>query len=220
MPKIDIIDVNSKKKADIHIIAIDYGDPHVHVFMRSKKKRRGWKIKHVKAVKVSNITEEGFWVHTYLKNYYISRILFPWFLGATDNEIRDVELLTQHRHDEDGNHYDRNDEHWDILYWKSLNVDIGTLSISYPQLLSFEWKVKQLENPKLTEQFDAEIQKRGWQRYQLTIEGKDGAINFFAENDEEAAAIANWHIMHCKPRESGYSYRLWQQERLIQEDKV
>jgi hypothetical protein len=213
MPKFNSKDkpkTDSKKEFDIHFPAIDYGSPHVHVIQRSKKKLRGWRIKKIKAVKVSKITEDGFWVHTYLNDYYIPRILFPWFLNANDNAIRNIELLRQHRHD-------GHDEHGDLLYWKKLNVDIGTLSIEYPQLLSMEKRIRNLQEPERLEQFNAEIHKRGWQKYILSVEEENVNTEFFAKDDDEAVAIAHWHMTQYQPKAGGYSYQLRQQERLVHE---
>jgi hypothetical protein len=91
----------------------------------SKNKRWGadhrqWlaETKPKRAVTVSEITDEGFLLHTYRKDYYISRKLFPWFRDATDEEIRIVSLSP-----------DVGEPHGDMLYWRSLDFDIGSNSI-------------------------------------------------------------------------------------------
>ena len=58
-------------------------------------------------VKVSDITEQGFWMDTYRGRFYISREKNPVFQNATDSELQDVRLFPS----EDG----------DFLYWNALD---------------------------------------------------------------------------------------------------
>ena len=74
--------------------------------------------KYKTVVSISDITADGFWIETYREKYYISRIVFPWFRDATDDEIRDVTLSP-----------DVDEYHGDMLYWRALDVDFGTNSI-------------------------------------------------------------------------------------------
>ena len=90
-----------------------------------KKKLRGRKSKQREAelkrwqtqnaykrvVRVSQITADGFWLHTYKGNHYVSREKFPWFKGASDKEIQDVTVLLCR--------YDENDNG---LEWSSLDL--------------------------------------------------------------------------------------------------
>ena len=97
------------------------------------KKLRGWKNKKREAdfnrlevarrkvdiVSISDITTDGFWLHTPKKDYYISRAIFHWFQGASDYEIQDV-FLTQ-RDDEFGG---------DMLWWRKLDLLFSAKSIA------------------------------------------------------------------------------------------
>ena len=65
-----------------------------------KSKQREFELRQIVAenaykriVSVSQITEDGFWLHTYKGDHYVSREKFHWFKGATDAEIRDVRVL-------------------------------------------------------------------------------------------------------------------------------
>ena len=98
-----------------------------------EKKQRGWRRKqwnaqwnkweeenkYKKIVSVSQITTEGFWLHTYKGDYYVSREKFHWFKGASDKEIQDVVVILCA--------YDNNDVG---LEWESLDL--------YFRLNSFE----------------------------------------------------------------------------------
>jgi hypothetical protein len=96
--------------------------PHVHV-MSYGAERGGI------PVRVSEITTEGFWVHTPKKDYFISRKEFTWFVTATDEEIQDVVIYPAPEDDD----YFAND-HGDHLRWKSLDIDLGTHTIEHPEL--------------------------------------------------------------------------------------
>ena len=63
-------------------------------------------------VSVSQITAEGFWLHTYKGNHYVSREKFSWFKGASDNEIQDITVFLCVYDDKDVG-----------LHWESLDLD-------------------------------------------------------------------------------------------------
>jgi hypothetical protein len=101
--------------------------------IRGRRKRqeaaehRRWLLdnRHRFVVTVSQITKDGFWLHAYNKDYYISRSGFPWLQNATDVEIQDVTLMPS------------NDSyHGDILYWESLNKDISTNCYDWDAMIS------------------------------------------------------------------------------------
>jgi hypothetical protein len=75
---------------------------------------------------VSEITPEGFklnvWGKRYTKVYQVSRELFAWFLGATDEELTDVGA---------GKWFDS--DHGYPLCWHKLDVDLGTLDFDHPE---------------------------------------------------------------------------------------
>ena len=83
------------------------------------KKARGQENKNRRMVKVSDITEAGFRLRTFDRDYYISRTEFPWFKGASNQEIQNVILVPC----DDGN-WDGED-HGDHLRWEALDVDLG-----------------------------------------------------------------------------------------------
>lgn len=90
-----------------------------------EKKQRGWRRKqwnaqwkqwrvenrHRAVVSVSQVTVEGFWLHTFRGDFYVSREKFHWFKNATDKEIRDVSVILCT--------YDAND---DGLEWSTLDL--------------------------------------------------------------------------------------------------
>ena len=55
-----------------------------------EKKLRGWRNKQYHLDKISRITEDGFWICNEGQDFYISRKKYPWFLDATEKEIRDM----------------------------------------------------------------------------------------------------------------------------------
>ena len=91
-----------------------------------EKKQRGWRKKqwnaqwkkweienkHRRVVSVSQITADGFWLHTYKGDCYISREKYHWFRNATDKEIRNVTVMLCV--------YDEND---DGLEWRKLDLN-------------------------------------------------------------------------------------------------
>jgi len=86
------------------------------------KKQRGWRWKRFFAIKISQITETGFLLHNDGRDYYVSRKKYPWFLDATDNEIRDVRKVR----DMIG------DDHGDMFVWDSLDIELETKKFDYP----------------------------------------------------------------------------------------
>ena len=92
------------------------------------KKVRGWKNKHRATVKISNITKDGFTLCTFNRVYHIFFETFAFFKGATHKEIQDVILLPCQFADpvEDSGH-------GDDIRWRSLNIDIGTNSLEFPE---------------------------------------------------------------------------------------
>ena len=97
-------------------------------------KIRGWKKKHRAEIKISDITAEGFKLHTFNKDFYIARDLFAWFLGATHREIQDVtlypcpcdnplECTCKCPSDHPGDHF----------RWESLDLDFCTGDFNKPE---------------------------------------------------------------------------------------
>ena len=90
------------------------------------KKMRGWRAKQFLIVTVSHITADGFWLHNEGTSFYISRKHYPWFIGATDKEIRDVCKL----HSPDMNAlYDTG------LYWDTLDFGLPMCRFYRPDTL-------------------------------------------------------------------------------------
>ncbi|MDO5566675.1 MAG: hypothetical protein Q4G59_08460 [Planctomycetia bacterium] len=88
-----------------------------------EKKNKQWLTDHNKwlayqkanaIVTVSDITEEGFWVHTPSKDYYPKRD--KCFKNATDEEIRDVHITLDVRNKPEG----------DYLDWRTLDIQMHT----------------------------------------------------------------------------------------------
>ena len=90
------------------------------------KKLRGWKAKQFFTVRISKITKEGFWLHNEGQNFYISRKQYPWFLDATDEEIRDVWKIHDAIDNGRRNH----------LQWNMLEIDILMEHLKHPELLT------------------------------------------------------------------------------------
>jgi len=76
-------------------------------------------------VRISEITTEGFWVHTHNNDYYLTRKRYPWFKDATDEEIRDVVFILA----------EDNDDHGDMLLWRTIGIDFDMESIVRPELI-------------------------------------------------------------------------------------
>ena len=91
---------------------------------RRLKKIRGWKKKHRRMVKISDITPEGFRLRTFNREYYVSREEFYWFKGASNRQIQDVILdpceYDDPTKDTSGNHPG------DHLRWEALDLDFCT----------------------------------------------------------------------------------------------
>jgi hypothetical protein len=85
------------------------------------KKSRGGLYRSYRAVTVSAITEEGFDLYFKEKQYHVSRDLYGWFRGASDDEIKDVRLASGNDHG----------EYW--LIWESLDVWLGSDDFVYPE---------------------------------------------------------------------------------------
>lgn len=68
-------------------------------------------------VKVSEITEEGFWVDTYKERFYVLRETIPAFQNATDEELQTAYL------------FPANNEYGDILCWKLLGLRISVATV-------------------------------------------------------------------------------------------
>ena len=64
---------------------------------------------------VLNITEEGFDLFIRGRKYFVSREVFPWFVGASNDEILDIELFS----DQGGR--------GDWIHWETLDVDLWEL---------------------------------------------------------------------------------------------
>ena len=91
-----------------------------------EKKERGWREKRFFAMKISQITEDGFWLHNDGKDFYVARKMYPWFLDATEKEIRDVRKVR----DLIG------DDHGDMFVWDSLDIELETRVFEFPDRLN------------------------------------------------------------------------------------
>ena len=91
------------------------------------KKVRGRKSKRRREVKVSDVTAEGFCLHTFNRDYYVRREDFPWFKDATQREIQDVRLFPCGYDDPTDS-----PKRGDVLRWELLDVDLCTNTFEYP----------------------------------------------------------------------------------------
>ena len=89
------------------------------------KKMRGWRAKQFFTVRISRITEDGFWIHNEGRDFYVSRKQYPWFIDATDKEIRDVTKLYRAWADNGDNG----------LYWETLDFGISMKHFYHPDTL-------------------------------------------------------------------------------------
>jgi len=110
------------------------------------KKVRGWKKKHRCEVRISEITNEGFRLRTFNRDYYVPRNIYHWFKNATHRQIQDVVLVPCVHNDpaDDWQFIDDSypaghnpppegyPDHGDHLRWESLDVDLGTNDFEYP----------------------------------------------------------------------------------------
>ncbi|MEI8139942.1 MAG: DUF2442 domain-containing protein [bacterium] len=67
-------------------------------------------------VEVTNIDHFGFWLLVENKEYFLPYGDFPWFRGATVDQILNVQLL-----------------HEDHLFWPDLDVDLSLDSLQTPE---------------------------------------------------------------------------------------
>lgn len=65
---------------------------------------------------VTNITSIGFWVLVNNVEYFVPFSLYPWFRGATIEQIMDVKVLSP-----------------DQLYWESIDCDIELKALKTPE---------------------------------------------------------------------------------------
>ena len=65
---------------------------------------------------VTNIDHFGFWLLVENKEYFLPYGDFPWFRGATVDQILNVQLL-----------------HEDHLFWPDLDVDLSLDSLQCPE---------------------------------------------------------------------------------------
>ena len=87
---------------------------------------------------VSDITEEGFWLKTPIKEYYISRDKYPWFKDATDEEIKHVIFLPE-----------AGEGHVNMLIWLTLGIDFDEVSIERPEVIYHAIRVRKVLRPDL-----------------------------------------------------------------------
>ena len=67
-------------------------------------------------VEVLNVSQHGFWLLVNAREYFLAFADFPWFRGATLQQLFTVEL-----------------NHTDHLYWPELDVDLDLERIQYPE---------------------------------------------------------------------------------------
>ena len=90
------------------------------------KKLRGWRKKQFTTVKISKITNEGFSFHNEGQEFYISKKSYPWFLDATEQEIRDIVKVQAP------------DKPYDaeaVYRWNLLDINIPTEWIKNPETM-------------------------------------------------------------------------------------
>ena len=115
-----------------------------------EKKERGWREKRFFAVRISQITEDGFCLHNNGKDFYVARKKYPWFLDATEKEIRDVRKVR----DLIG------DDHGDMFVWDSLDIELSTSVFEFPDKLNvYGVYVRKTQRPDLFARSDYAITK-------------------------------------------------------------
>jgi len=67
------------------------------------------------SISVENITPTGIWIRVRAKEYFLSRIDFPYFLDQSLKSVQNVQLLHGHH-----------------LYWPELDVDLEIDNIENP----------------------------------------------------------------------------------------
>lgn len=77
----------------------------------------------ISRAEVSNIDKHGFWLLLADKEYFLPYVDFPWFRGATVNQILNVEFL-----------------HDDHLCWPDLDVDLSVDSLAQPESFPLIYK--------------------------------------------------------------------------------
>ncbi len=70
----------------------------------------------ISRVEVLNVSPHGFWLLVLDQEYFLAFADFPWFHGATIQQLFAVELL-----------------HEDHLYWPDLDVDLDLERIQHPE---------------------------------------------------------------------------------------
>lgn len=89
-----------------------------------EKKLRGWRNKQYHLVKISHITEDGFWIHNEGQDFYISRKKYPWFIDATEKEIRDMWKVSW-----------KEPPRNPVLWWEQLDIFVPMKWIKSPETL-------------------------------------------------------------------------------------
>ena len=70
----------------------------------------------ISRVEVLNVSPHGFWLLVLDREYFLAFADFPWFRGATMQQLFAVELL-----------------HEEHLYWPELDVDLDLERIQHPE---------------------------------------------------------------------------------------
>jgi len=76
-------------------------------------------------VEVLNVSQHGFWLFVNEREYFLAFTDFPWFRGATLEQLFAVEL-----------------HHEDHLYWPALDVDLDLERIQHPEKFPLVSKTK------------------------------------------------------------------------------
>jgi len=85
-------------------------------------------IRRENKISVTDITSEGFWLHTCSRRYYVSFEKHPYFLGASVEEIQQVTICREH------------------VSWEALEIDLCTKYIEQPKRGTYlGFSKKQLE---------------------------------------------------------------------------
>jgi len=101
-------------------------------FGRPLKKTRGWKKKHRAVVKVIDVTDAGFKLCTFNREFYVSRDVFAWFLGASHYEVQSVVLIPCTCEDP-LNCVCCSDHPGDHFRWELLDVDLCTADFAHSE---------------------------------------------------------------------------------------
>ncbi|MCX5922416.1 MAG: DUF2442 domain-containing protein [Candidatus Dependentiae bacterium] len=80
----------------------------------SKKLQKLGKSISAKA-EIQNISKEGIWILVNDQEFFLSFSQFPWFLGATIEQIYNLQFFHGHH-----------------LHWPALDVDVDLESLKYP----------------------------------------------------------------------------------------